>query len=121
MDRTQTESGHRMTTPLTAEEVQAIEDRAKVATPSRMFNLCDRDVPRLCDTIRLLRGALEAQTSREREAGVSCQVPYEQHGCDWPDGVAEVVIGLRARIAELESENAKLVQVLRVRESCDHD
>jgi len=37
----------------------------------------------------LLRGAIAAQDEREKAAGILCGVPYEQHGCDWPDWVAE--------------------------------
>ena len=29
-------------------------------------------------------------------------MPYEKHGCDWPDWVADEVLRLRARIAEME-------------------
>ncbi len=50
------------------------------------------------------RGALSAQDRREQAAGARCSVHYELHGCDWPDAVADVVVTLRKRFAEVEKE-----------------
>lgn len=49
---------------------------------------------------RRVRRLLAAQDEREKAAGAKCSVPYEQHGCDWPDAVADEVLALRARVAE---------------------
>jgi len=49
----------------------------------------------------MLRGAMSAQDEREREAGKLCGILWEEHGCDWPDAVAETVITLRKKLAEL--------------------
>jgi hypothetical protein len=53
--------------------------------------------------IALLKGAIAAQDERERKAGERCAVPYEQHGCDWPDWMAEKLLSQAARIAQLEA------------------
>ena len=53
--------------------------------------------------IALLKGAISAQDEREQKAGERCGVPYEQHGCDWPDWMAEKVLSQSARIAQLEA------------------
>ncbi len=45
-----------------------------------------------------LRGALAAQDEREKQAGERCGVPYELHGCDWPDAVAEKLTALRGAL-----------------------
>ena len=55
------------------------------------------------EEIALLKGAIAAQDEREQKAGERCGVPYEQHGCDWPDWMAEQVLSQAARIAQLES------------------
>lgn len=62
-----------------------------------------------------LTGAMAAQDEREREAGASCGVLYELHGCDWPDGVATEVTCARRRIAALEAENERLQSSLKAR------
>jgi hypothetical protein len=49
----------------------------------------------LLKQIELLKGAIAAQDSRELLAGIKCGVPYEEHGCDWPDAVADKVLELR--------------------------
>jgi hypothetical protein len=53
-----------------------------------------------------LRGAMQAQDARERQAGEKCGVDYNLHGCDWPDAVAD-------RIVELEAIVGKLPELLR--------
>ena len=50
----------------------------------------------------LLRGAMESQDERERQAGERCGVPYLEYGCDWPEAVADVVIVLRKRVERLQ-------------------
>ena len=55
------------------------------------------------EEITLLKGAMAAQDEREQKAGERCGVSYEQHGCDWPDWMAEKVLSQSARIAELEA------------------
>ena len=55
------------------------------------------------EEIALLKGTIASQDEREKKAGERCGVPYEQHGCDWPDWMAEKVLSQAARIAELEA------------------
>lgn len=54
--------------------------------------------------IASLKGAMSAQDQRERNAGAMCGVSYSVHGCDWPDAVADEVLGLRAQIATLTEQ-----------------
>jgi hypothetical protein len=56
--------------------------------------------------VSLLRGTIEAQDGRERAAGAACGVPYEEHGCDWPNAVAEEVARLRHIITGHEKGGA---------------
>jgi hypothetical protein len=72
--------------------------------------------------IATLKGAMAAQDEREHRAGKRCLVFHEQHGCDWPDAVADTVLLLRAqsdakgaaivrlgeRVRELEDEITRL-------------
>jgi len=58
-----------------------------------------------------LRGAMAAQDGRERAAGEKCGVPYDIHGCDWPDAVAEEVNRLRSELKYCNSMNASLTTV----------
>ena len=53
-------------------------------------------------TVDLLKGAMAAQDERERLAGEKCGVPYELSTCDWPDAVADEVLGLRQELARLQ-------------------
>jgi hypothetical protein len=62
---------------------------------------------RLQEENRILRGTIDAQDEREQRAGVACGVPYELSTCDWPDAVADEVLALRQRIADLESQQAQ--------------
>jgi len=55
------------------------------------------------ERIALLKGSIAAHEERNRKAGERCGVPYEQHGCDWPDWMAENVLSQAARIAQLEA------------------
>lgn len=71
-------------------------------------------VAELETTVKHLKGAMDSQDERERQAGEQCGVDYEAHGCDWPDAVAEKVIVQRQRIAGLEQENAGLAASLEV-------
>lgn len=47
---------------------------------------------------------MEAQDGRERAAGVLAGVSWEEHGCDWPDAVAETVVYLRAALKQAKEE-----------------
>lgn len=47
-------------------------------------------------------GSMRAQDERERQAGERCGVPTTEHGCDWPDAVADAVLGLRAETARVD-------------------
>jgi hypothetical protein len=58
----------------------------------------EKEVERLRAELSLVRGAMAAQDERERKAGERCGVPYEQHGCDWPEWVADEVLKLRERL-----------------------
>ena len=68
-----------------------------------------QDIPKLLTEIDHLRGAIAAQDDRARQAGEACGVPYELHGCGWPDAVAEEVQVLRADIASLKRQLAALM------------
>lgn len=48
------------------------------------------------------RGASAAQDERERVAGKLCGVPYEEHGCDWPDAAAEKLVFFRDGLKQVE-------------------
>lgn len=47
-----------------------------------------------------LEGALDSQDERMRKAGKACGILFEEHGCDWPDAVAERLVHLRTRHAD---------------------
>ena len=64
---------------------------------------------RLQEENRILRGTIDAQDEREQRAGVACGVPYELSTCDWPDAVADEVLSLRQRIADLEAQQARVM------------
>jgi hypothetical protein len=61
--------------------------------------IAERDALR--QQVAMLTGALAAQDEREGQAGELCGVSREVHGCDWPDAVAEAVLGLKQRVATL--------------------
>lgn len=50
-----------------------------------------------------LKGAMAAQDEREQQAGVLCGISWVEHGCDWPDAIADHVLALRARIVAAET------------------
>jgi hypothetical protein len=52
----------------------------------------------------LSRGAGKAQDEREMDAGKKCGIPWIQHGCDWPDAVADEVLSLRSQLAAAQEE-----------------
>lgn len=58
------------------------------------------EIERLTAESILLKGAMNAQDERERNAGALCGIPWEEHGCDWPDAVAERVVWLRRKVEE---------------------
>lgn len=58
------------------------------------------EIRRLDADLALARGSVAAQDERERVAGGVCGVPWHEHGCDWPDAVAEEVLVLRRVLAE---------------------
>ncbi|SRR5579871_858965 len=74
---------------MTEDDLKAIEDRAK-----------KEDIPKLIAALREARGAMAAQDERERKAGEACGVKYEQHGCDWPEWVADALMSKNRLIAE---------------------
>ena len=59
-------------------------------------------------------GAMRAQDERERLAGDKCGVSALEHGCDWPDAVAERLMQMRNERdrlrGELDEALAKLAQ-----------
>lgn len=65
-----------------------------------------RTVEALVEEVRSLRGAIASQDARERAAGEKCSVPYDEHGCDWPDAAAEKIVFLRAEIEDLKRVQA---------------
>lgn len=46
----------------------------------------------------LLKGAMDAQDDRERQAGEKCGVDYAQWGCDWPDAAADTILSLKRQL-----------------------
>jgi hypothetical protein len=62
-----------------------------------------------------LQGALAAQDQRERKAGEKCGVSYQEHGCDWPDAIAERLAWSQHRVKDLQQSlelHAHLYQAL---------
>jgi len=47
-----------------------------------------------------VKGAMAAQDEREKLAGEKCNILWQEHGCDWPDAVAERVIHLRSLLTD---------------------
>lgn len=65
------------------------------------------EIERLERDRETIRGAMLAQDNREKAAGEKCGVSWMEHGCDWPDAVAETVLVLRAerdRFATMENQ-----------------
>ena len=62
-----------------------------------------------------VKGAMVAQDEREQRAGALCGVPWAEHGCDWPDAVAEEVCALR-------EERDRLLDIIgKLRAETTHD
>lgn len=55
-------------------------------------------------------GAMAAQDERERLAGERCGISTEEHGCDWPDAVAERVVHLRDRLHDAKAAEYQTLQ-----------
>jgi len=91
-----------------ADEVLALRQRVAdlEAQQARVMGAIDEQ--RLREELRLTRGAMDAQDDRERQAGEKCGVSYEEYGCDWPDAVADEVLALRQRVAELDAAKARM-------------
>lgn len=69
----------------------------------------------------ILLGAINAQDEREHVAGEHCGVSRLEHGCDWPDAVAERVVWFQEENARLRDERdhacrAGLVKLARIGE-----
>ena len=60
--------------------------------------------------IRELEGAMDSQDNREREAGEKCDIPYSEHGCDWPDAAADRIIFLRSENQRLRQAVEELIE-----------
>ncbi len=58
--------------------------------------------------IERLKGAMDSQDKRERAAGERCGVSWMEHGCDWPDRMADVVIDQRENIERLRAELSEI-------------
>lgn len=50
-----------------------------------------------------LESIIQSDQQRMRDAGERCGIPYEGHGCDWPEWVADALIGEREKTADLEA------------------
>lgn len=74
---------------------------------SKSFTHLLDELDRLRGDNVLLRGAMDAQDERERKAGEVCGVSFAEHGCDWPEWVAEEVVSLRIEIARLRRSAAE--------------
>lgn len=89
--------------------------RARKATEERSAKL-ENDV-------RLLRGSVEAQDEREQRAGEKCGEPWHLNGCDWPDAVADVILGLKADLASTRDAIARVRAIhgpYGIWDECDH-
>jgi hypothetical protein len=53
------------------------------------------EIERLTAERDAIRGAMESQDERERQAGIACGILWDEWGCDWPAAVAERIIHLR--------------------------
>ena len=79
----------------------------RVGTKEEMLSNCRRFIERRCESggwpsyreleaqIQFLRTDILAQRKREIEAGALCDLPYEWHGCDWPNAAAQMILWLR--------------------------
>ncbi len=71
-------------------------------------NLLADQSARLREELKLAMGGMAAQDRREAAAGEKCGVHAYEHACDWPDGVADVVLDLRAVVANRGAVLAKI-------------
>lgn len=101
-----------VTTPLTDDEVRAIENKARTAGRMSAHNqhVISVDVPRLCETIRQ-QAARIAELKKERATAYkTCDEIFVGHRTHIAD--REKIMQQAARIAELERENAELRSVM---------
>lgn len=63
--------------------------------------------------LAMASGTIHAQDERERRAGERCGITYEQHGCDWPDAMAEEVLRLRAERDALVARASRLWKLVK--------
>ena len=70
--------------------------------PDTLTYILAQEVTQLRDVLANLRGAIEADEERLKEASVRVWGEHA-HGCDTPDRMADAVASLRARVAELEA------------------
>lgn len=59
-----------------------------------------------------LRGAITAQDEREQVAGKRCGVEWHEHGCDWPEWVADELILARSARDKLRAENIEQARTI---------
>lgn len=59
--------------------------------------------------IALVRGCMDAQDEREREAAKKCGMV---HNCDWPDDAAEKILELRALIEKKDEALRKSISIM---------
>lgn len=59
-----------------------------------------------------LRGCLDTDEERQRQAGQSIGIAREEWGCDWPEKVADLVDHLRSQVQKLSTELAKIHHIL---------
>lgn len=107
---------------MTSEELPPEELRRRAALyaepwKSTLLNAV-QSIERLQQGNAELRGAMAAQDEREKSAGETCGVPYELHGCDWPDGVATEVLTLRRQVAALREDAERYAYLKRDKQYC---
>lgn len=71
-----------------------------------------KELQDLKQELALVKGAMNAQDERERAAGQLCGIPYEEHGCDWPDAVADALNVERKKRLEAEQDADALRQAI---------
>jgi hypothetical protein len=86
------------------------EALAKATADAEFIASARQDVPTLLDEVERLRaqnanlrGAMDAQDHREKAAGEVCGIPYEEHGCDWPEVVADKIVFLKSEVDRLRA------------------
>lgn len=98
-------------------EVEKRRDAEADREQARFALKCEWEARQDADKrLTLTRGAMAAQDEREQQAGERCGVSYVLHNCDWPEAVADEVLALRARIAELgeqlEADRTKVAECM---------